>query len=348
LSNLRVRGDPVAVLDDVQSDYSAGASYFALSNTGTLAYLPRSQWTPKSTLVWVDRAGHEETLVGNADYYSEPRLSPDQRSVAFTKEQGVRGVWLYDRRRRLTMPLARHDGSDFDALWTPDGAHVVYASEGQAYDIHWRAADLSADNRTLIASPFDKFPSSFTSDGKQIAYVEVASDGSKIKFFCLDTTARPLTFPASAHSDAFVVYDAFPVFSPSGRWLAYVSNESGRSEVYARHVPDFSGQRRQISIGGGTEPRWTKGGRELVFRNDDTVFAAAVNPVTGESAHPVALFSAAYVGGVWDDLGGGAHEYDVTPDGARFLFAKPQTGDATADVVIVANWLSELTKKFVK
>ena len=125
--------------------------------------------------------------------------------------------------------------------------------------------------------------------------------------------------------------------SPAGEWLAFESDESGgRSEIYLQSYPDLARDRHQVSTKGGYEPRWTRGGRELVYRTSDSLFAVTVDPRTGETGRPTPLFAYQYrpEGQSWS--------YDVAADGSRFLMVKLPAQSAPRRVEVVLNWFSEL------
>jgi Tol biopolymer transport system component len=130
------------------------------------------------------------------------------------------------------------------------------------------------------------------------------------------------------------------VFSPNGRWIAYTSDESGRWEVYVQAYPNPEGGRVQVSTEGGGEPRWTRGGAELVYRDDNRVLAVAIDPGSGEPGSPQVLFEGTYG---W--AGGNSHSYDVTPDGSRFLMVKTPPESAPRQVYVVLNWLDEMRQR---
>jgi serine/threonine-protein kinase len=120
------------------------------------------------------------------------------------------------------------------------------------------------------------------------------------------------------------------------------SFQSGKNEVYARPFPNMSARRIQISTDGGTEPHWTKGGREIVFRRGDAMLASAFDPATGAPAAPVVVFA------LTSAYDGYRNTYDVTPDGTRFLITKPLYPSAEPTVAMVVNWFPELRGKLAK
>jgi Tol biopolymer transport system component len=326
---LETSGDPKPVLDDVDGNPAQGRIALAVSSNGTAAFLPQSQWTPKRALVWVDRTGKESLAIQQPDYYSSPRISPDGRTLAFVKMDEGRDIWLYDRARSLTVPATRNDAADFDPIWTPDGQRLIYLSERGAFELYSRRSDLTAPEAPLLTNHLDKFPTSVSHDGKLLAFTEWDSDRN-IKFAALDGSDRVPVFPNSQRNEERAT------FSPDGRWLAYISDESGRYEVYVRPFPDMSARRIQVSIDGGTEPRWTRNAREIVFRRGDAIMAAAFEPVAGVPERPQTLFT------IPASVDGFRSTYDVTPDGAKFLMTKPLFPSAASGVAFIVNWFPEL------
>jgi Tol biopolymer transport system component len=332
---LETQGDAKPVLDDVDGNPAQGRLSFAVSNNGTLSYLPQSQWTPKRSLEWVDRTGKETLAIPQPGYYTSPRVSPDGRTLAFATMDAGRDIWLYDRTRSFAVPVTHGEGAEFNPLWTPDGQRFIYMTERGAFQIVSRRADLTAAEEPLTTNQFDKFPTSVSHDGTLLAYMQWEGDRN-IKFAPLGGRRAVPEFPNTKRNEEH------PAFSPDGRWIAYESDESGRNEAYARPFPNMAQRRIQVSTDGGSEPYWTKGGREIVFRHGDEVLAAAFDPTTGTPGTPAVLFT---LPSAYD---GYRNTYDVTPDGARFLMAKPLYPSAAAGVAIVLNWFPELRATLAK
>jgi serine/threonine-protein kinase len=333
--HLQVRGDPKAVLDDVDGNPAQGRVFLAVSGNGTLVTLPQSQWSPKRALEWIDRNGKESLAVPTPGFYSSPRIAPDGRMLAFTRLDEGRDVWLYDPARGLMTVVTHNDAADFNPVWTPDGRRLVYMSEHGAFQLYSRSADLSTPERPLLISKVDKFPTSVSPDGKLLAFTEWATDRN-VKFVALDGTSPTPTFPNSESNDEQAA------FSPDGHWIAYESDESGIAEVYARPFPNMFGRPIRISIAGGTEPHWTRGGREIVFRRGDSVVAASFDPVKGTPGAPATLFA------IPTAYEGFRATYDAAADGLRFLVSKPLYPSAASNINFVVNWFPELRQAMSK
>jgi eukaryotic-like serine/threonine-protein kinase len=320
-------GDPVPIAEQI--DYGGELlGQFSSSQNGVLAY------TSHGRLVWVDRKGAEQ-LVGVPKEYRSPQVSPDGRRVAVTIEEVGGQIWIYDLGREVLARLTFDEGSgNVNPVWAPDGKRVAFPS-GTPPNLFWQPADGSGKAERLTTSEYNQAPSSWSPDGQMLAFEEVNSTtGFDIWILRLsDRKARPfLRTPSNERA---------PRFSPDGRWLAYVSDESGPYEIYVLPYPG-PGEKWQISTDGGTEPVWNPNGRELFYRNGNKVMAVDVATQPSFSAgKPRMLFEGGYV-----PAPGALPNYDVTPDGQRFLMIKAsQQGTSETQIIIVLNWLEELKQK---
>ena len=353
---LEVRGAPVAVLDgvaqsltgDYQSDHS-GAGQFAIAASGTLAWLPGPVASlQESALVTVDRQGQVAPLPAHVRGYGPMvRVSPDGRRLAVTVRSLMEvGLWLYDL-NRTTLTRLPVDGEVSWPTWTPDGRHLVFdwLSGGR-----WVVASLTADGtqapQVLVPVPFFA-PSSWTPDGLSLAGVGVDDRG-----LYLITMEKGKAGIQPLWQTQTTRWERWPAFSPDGHWLAYVSNVSGRHEVYVRPYPG-PGPAEQVSIQGGSAPTWHPAGRELFFlsardaagklRMMAADFASALPPRIGRP-RPLFEFDSR-------DLRLGCEPvrcYDVAPDGQRFFGVQQRPAPPLPPVThinIVQNWFEELKAK---
>ena len=328
---LKVLGTPVPVQEDVAWVATDGLGAFAVASNGTLAYLKGSEWNVERRVVWADRTGRERPALPRSGAFAEPRLSPNGRWIVVTVTEPRRELWLFEVGRGVLTPLSRTENAAFNAIWTPDSRSVVYAHEDPVYDLHRIPIDGSALHTPVVASRWDKFASAISPDGRSIAYVE-NNNSDRIFIAQLDGSRPPRPLTASG------VAERSAAFSPTGQWIAYEESAHGQPNVYLI-AADGSGGRRQLSIEGGEQPRWTKGGREVVYRRGSAVMAVPVDPATGDAGKPVLLFRAAQP----DRLGGGRTlAYDVSADGNRFLLVVQEQRSGAQPTVVVINWFEEL------
>jgi Tol biopolymer transport system component len=285
--------------------------------------------------VWVDRNGTEQPTGAAERPYAQPRLAPDRRRVAVVLRGPAEDVWSYDLVRR-TLSRMTFDGNSAYPVWSGDGRRLVFAS-GRAgpYNIYARLADGSGTDERLLTGDLANLPISWSQDGRTLAFVTVnAATGQDIWLLQPDTKETRVFFQTPFREGA-------PVFSPDGRWLAYVSDESGRGEVYVRPVPG-PGEQFTISTDGGNEPVWARSANRLYYRVGNAMMAVDITTTpTFSAGTPRKLFEGPYErsGVFWPN-------YDVTPDGQRFLMIK-STDEVVAAVQInvVLNWSEELKQR---
>jgi dipeptidyl aminopeptidase/acylaminoacyl peptidase len=339
LKRLGVSGVPVSVLEGVSMNPYSGAAEFSSSADGSLAYVSGAPRFAERTLLWVDRKGAAEVLPAPPRAYVCPRLSPDGRRLAVGLAGANAGLWLYDLARGTLTRLAETVSFPFP-IWTPDGKHVAFDSLlGGSWNLYWMPADGSGAVERLTTSENDQSPGSWSPDGQVLAFQQLdPTTGWDIWVLRLDGDREPRPFLQTPSNESA------PMFSPDGRWLAYVSDESGRDEVYVRPFPGPGGK-SQISTEGGTEPVWPRDGRELSYRNGDKMMAAAVQTKTGfAAAKPKLLSEGHYETGLYFF----SANYDVSPDGQRFLMIKASEQEPTATQInVVLNWFEDLREKVI-
>jgi Tol biopolymer transport system component len=223
--------------------------------------------------------------------------------------------------------------------WSPDGKRIAFYSgkEGPT-NLFWQLADGSGGLERLNTSEYTQAPNSWSPDGQLLAYIEInPKTGYDIWVLRLsDRKTQP--FVRTPFNEGA------PRFSPDGRWLAYMSDESGRREIYVQPYPGPGGK-WQISTGGGTEPVWNRNGRGLFYRSGDKMMAVDIATQPGFAAgKPRMLFEGPYVP---IPLPNTFPNYDVSPDGQRFLMLKPseQAQTAPTQINVVLNWFEELKQK---
>ena len=333
-------GRPVALLDGVDVR-TQGITDVALSSTGTLAYTTRSFNAPEA-VVWVGRDGS----VNRADpgwtrdwEFEGLALSPDGRRAAVVIETGNRGdIWIKQLDRgplsRLTF-AGEYNGSP---TWTPDGRLVTYIALGQGSRAVRRvAADGSGGDSLLFEFGRDIHYAESSSDGR---WLVVSVGGPSDDILALRVGEDTLPQPVLVES-----FDEFlPALSPDGRWLAYVSEESGRSEVYLRPFPDTRSGKWQLTADGGTEPQWSQDGREVFFRSLDRSAILSVDLAGGPAAatqRVVVRLPAS------DDFEGNPRNrlFAASANGHFLMIQRANATDVSGDLVVVLNWFTELKSK---
>ena len=327
---VKILGAAVPVVDSVAWAATDGVAGYAVSRTGTLVYLDAAQWNFDRRVIWSDRAGNETAALPGAGPWAEPRLSPDGRWIATTRINPGQQIWLFDLRRSVLTQLTHAEGVAFNAVWMPDSRSVIYTSETPVYDLHRIRIDGTTPD-TVLATEIDKFASSVSPDGRMAAYTE-ASQPARLGFIPLAGGGKPTPFEPSA------LHQWSGMFSPDGHWLAYQEvNLKGHGEVYVRALEGAEG-RRQVSADGASQPRWSRGGREIIYRKGEAVLAASFDPATGDVGTPAVLFRKPDAG----RLGAGTTGYDVTPDGSRFLLVVPVEHSDAQPTVVVLHWADRL------
>jgi serine/threonine protein kinase len=333
---LALTGAAIPVVEGVLQSASNGYAQYDLSNTGSLVYVSGGLQSNQSKLVWVNRNGTEQPLSAPEHNYVYVRLSPNGRrvAVAIAEDQGSQ-VWLYDFQETLTR-LTFVGLANNVPTWTPDGKRIAFLSNKEGQNVFWQLADGSGGLEQLTTNDFLHAALSFTPDGQQMAFIESnPTTGYDIWVMRMsDRKAQPfIRTPFN---------ESCPQFSPDGHWMAYVSNESAHNEIYVQSYPGPGGK-WQISTEGGTEPVWNRNGRELFYRNGNKMMAVDVaTQPTFAGGKPRVLFEGPYV-----PTPATFPNYDVSPDGQRFLMLKPSEQDQAAQtqINVVLNWFEELKQK---
>jgi dipeptidyl aminopeptidase/acylaminoacyl peptidase len=337
LATLQVTGGPpVELAEHVWEAGSEGAQY-AVSDTGTVAYIPGLPRQYERRLVWVDRAGTVETLPAPAHAFYDPRISPDGGRLAVTTAEATERIWIYEFARPTLTALTTADSSSQSATWTRDGMRVVYRGTRQGFrNVYGKAADGSGDEERLATSNNLQTPTATSPDGTQLLYTEVdPATGTDLWLLPLDGDRTPKRFLQTRSSERN------GRFSPDGRWVAYESNESGRTEIYVQPFPGPGGKSK-VSTDGGDEPVWSRDGQELFYRSGDTMMAVPISTRAAFAAGlPKRLFD-----GHYEQTDTGTAGYDVSPDGRRFLMVQPGEPERPAtEISIVINWFEQLRQR---
>jgi hypothetical protein len=333
LDRLAVGGPAAVILEDVRTEGQLAVAQAVFSRDGTLIYAQGSAAIDATRPVWVDRQGKVRPVGMPPRSYRSFSLSPDGLRFAIVIGDPNNDVWVQDLERGALTRLTS-GGNNVQPIWTPDGKRVVFAQNtGGVRTPFWVLADGSGAPERLFEADHRGGVASFSPDGQLVTFNRRAPDTG------LDLWVRPLKGTQAPHPFVRTRFtEVGSKFSPDGRWIAYVSDESGQYEVYVRPYPGPGGK-WQVSTQGGGEFVWSRDGNELFYRNGNKWMAVAVNFKPEFNAEtPRALFEGPYV-----DVGG--LSFDVAPDGQRFLLLEPAEQPSITHLNVVLNWFEEVKRK---
>ena len=362
LARLTVTGPPARTIDGIQSDDGRGSAQVALSQTGTMAYIPGRNRYDSRPIAWMDRTGTLTTLRAEPAEWYNAEFSPDGRQIALDiREGGQTDIWVHDWWRGSLNRITSGAMNEEFPVWTPDGARLVYRSYKSSTDpygntISWKRADGAGDAEVLIHSTGALLPGSWHPNKKLLAYVAtMPGTGEDVMILPVEgdevagwKPGKPVAFASSA------ARERAPTFSPDGKWLAYTSNESGHDEVYVRPFPG-PGTRVMVSSGGGHSLSWSRARHEIVFTAEAVDYAQAVD-------YTQVLMVARYrvehdsflvdKPRLWAERSArvrqvlGSRMYALHPDGARVAIAAPSEREMVAPthLTFVLNFFDELRR----
>ena len=350
LDQLAIRGGPVPLVDDIRTARSTGAAQFSVSRDGSLVYVTGSGPGEEWGLVWVDHEGQEEDLDVPAEDYDELRVSPDgTRVAAVIQGAETSSIWIADVTRGTLSRVTSEAANEATPIWTPDGEQVVFTSDRDGgLGFYRKSADGTGEVEHLAAidglgpllggnwSPEESHLAfSLVQNATRFDIGVLSMDGERSWEPLLETEAVEFA----------------PAISPDGQWIAYVSNETGRFEVYVQRFPDL-GERQQISTDGGLDPLWSPDGRELYYLGTSGGVAPVdMRVVSIEPGAPLSVGSpeVLFARGSFGRPPGPERYHDIAPDGRRFLLRSPQGASDPGAVVspqinVVLNWHEELKR----
>jgi eukaryotic-like serine/threonine-protein kinase len=338
---LRLSGDPLTVAGRVPYLAVTGGADFAVSQTGALAFV---EGEPQGRMAWFDRGGREVGTLGESRSLEGLSISPDGRRVALgvaDNKAGSTHLWIDDLGGQPPQRFTYTAGNEFAPIWSPDGGRIVFAHDPGNGTVRLRLKKVgdTGDGEDLIAPTFFQIPHDWSSDGRFLVYSdEDPKTRNDLWILPMDGDRKPIPFLKTSFEES----DAR--MSPDGHSIAYVSDESGRSEVYVAAFPTGAGRRR-VSVEGGSQPRWRRDGRELFFLAADArLMAVAVR--AGEPAEfgaPVSLFRSPTATSNRSELATW-NDYDVSPDGQRFLIRVDLISRDTMPVTVALGWAAGIAR----
>jgi eukaryotic-like serine/threonine-protein kinase len=326
-------GDAIPLVDGVAHNTLTGRSAFSVSDVGVLAYMAAR----RSELRFVDRHGVAVKTLGEPGSYLDPALSPDGTRVAAARLDATTGsssIWLIDTRRGVGLRLTDPPSDNTAPVWSPDGRSIVFEANRTGLVSVCRKGPNPGDREeTLFSSPYSITPTAWTPDGHAVLCEAFEKRGEgQLSVLGWKGRDAPTVHPWSAGGRGRL--------SPDGRWVAYVSGETGTDEVYLR--PFVAGESKWLlSTQGGIEPTWRGDGREIFYlAPDGTMMAVDVRLGAGvEIKAPVRLFATQLSGS--RARVAGRNQYDVSKDGQHFLLNQPVASDS---ITVLVNWTALLPR----
>jgi len=281
----------------------------------------------KRKAVFVDRSGVEAPIaLPNLESWDSPRISPDNSKIVFVNPS-TSSLWIYDIRKETSQLLVSN--RSYTAVWLPDGENVAYRGNDSRTIFMVNIMNPGKID-TLVTSNNTIYPVSFSSNGNLMFYDEIHSSDSKN--ILIYDREKNVTIP-------FLITPAWENmarFSPNDKLVAYSSNETGQFEIYLKRFPD-TGEKWNVSIGGGTEPMWSKDGDELFYRNGNRIMAVQVKYEEDfDYGKPDLLIEGAYPKSPFDIT-----NFDISQNGDTFLMLKP-VSTGKKEIHIIVNWFEEL------
>ncbi len=335
--NLSLEGSPIPIIQNVTTIPQTGQAEFGMSNNGTLVYLPGGAMSSERNLIWVDRKGNILKSTDLKEPIEDLSLAPDDKKIAVTIEGAIYSIWIYDIERNMLSRFT-YSADDRDPLWTPDSKSIIYGSfRNGYYGLFISSVESKGQELRLTKSKRWQLACSVTKDGKYLAYVEtdsISRSNGRIAVMELKEGAKPEYIVRTQYNEWF------PAFSPNDKYIAYVSDESGRNEIYV--IPfNGMGSKIQVSINGGSRPTWALDGKTLYYINDKKLMMASVNINSQFTAGtPSEVFSA---GDFYIETG---HYYDEIPGTNNFIMIKEKESKVSQNSLnIIPNWNYELKNK---
>ncbi len=331
---LEVKGQPVPVVEGVYSETTTGITNYVVAENGTLAYLPGAVEGESRRIVKMDTKGYATALDSIARPFMEPKLSPDNKKVAVVIRNGEDyDIWIFDVTRK-TLSKLTFGGLNRTPLWSPDGKTIAFSKrtkDGKT-GIFTKPYDGSGDETEIYSADNRLYLNFWSRDGKYLM-IDYLSQNAQSDLLVLPLTGdkKPWKYLDSKKDE----YESS--ISPDGKWIAYLTDESGSYQIYVRSFPNKEGK-WQISTDVAEEPRWAPDGKMMYYRKNSQIMAVPVSTATTFSAGiPTVLFNGFPAMNVDSGI-----SYDITADGKCFITTQPVRGTSYKNIAVVLHWIDEI------
>jgi serine/threonine-protein kinase len=355
VDRMAVTGPPAPVLEGIVSNAGTGSAQFAVSDNGTLVYLRGSSILSAGVpMHWMDSSGRMTPLRTARSLWTNPAFSPSGDRIALQILSGQLDIWVYDIARETLTPVTVDPAADTRPIWSPDGRYLAFGSaraNNANSNLYVQRADATAGAQRLTDGPDSQQPTSWHPSGRYLMFEQMNALTKR------DLMVLPLEYDAVSGwkpgKPTVFLNSTFEeqqgAFSPDGRWVAYVSNEAGRDDVFVRPFPGPGGK-LQISTEGGSTPTWSRTRSELFYSggvNSLGTRQLMVVPfaVDGDTFH--AEKPRLWSEGRFQTRGPNVRMFDLHPDGKRFVLAPaedPTGGTKLNHLTIVFNFFDELRR----
>jgi serine/threonine protein kinase len=355
-SRLELKGNRFSVAERIATVNTAQGSFaVSASSLGPIIYRTALAGGVRQ-FVWFDRSGKEVGKAGDPTSAVGLSISPDSRRVALHQQTNNNyDVWLLDLGRNVLSKFTFNAAVDGAPVWSPDSRTIVFKSNRNGvYDLYTKPATGQGSEDLLLAGGPDKQPLAWSPDGQFLLY-QNADPKTGLDIFGLQMSGANGSPTGRSHQETDGDRKPFPVvrtnfdedgaqFSPDGKWIAYQSNESGRYEIYIQAFPG-PGDHTQVSTNGGAQVRWSRDEKELFYiALDGRLMAVPIHSASNsqavEAGSPVPLFIT-HVGGALTYPNN--QQYDVSPDGQRFLM-NTIIEEAPSPITVILNWKAQALK----
>jgi Tol biopolymer transport system component len=334
-SKVALTGPEVNVIDGVMTDRNLFHAVYDVADDGTLVYIPGTQYHENSRLVWLTEDGSTTPFNEDNLPFAEPNFSADGNKLLVTLKDDQYKAYIYDEKRK-TFERAITEGDTAASAISPDGNKIVYSTNRDGpYCVWLKDLTSNRDEKLLTGKTDYQAQPDWSADGKYVAFSMSPTNDSGRDVWVMDIEKREPVALCNSSAE-----ERSPRFSPSGKWLAYVSDASGVREVYVKSFPDGQ-QTRQITFGGGDWPEWAPDGKLLYYRHKGALNSIPISPTDGNPAGRAAVIYTGRFGQADFEM----PDYTVAPDGKVLLIELSDRGPTVSSMNVVLNWYETVGPK---